>query len=112
MNSPRLHSLLVVLALAGAASPAAVGELLHAASSGWSDGACHEGAPCPDPDEGGDPCGPTCPCACCPGHRTAPALAVGGPAHGSLAARHFEAAPLEALHPKDVLRRVFHPPRV
>lgn len=37
---------------------------------------CHsEDAGCPDGDSDGAPCGPNCPCSCCPGHRVMPAIA-------------------------------------
>lgn len=37
---------------------------------------CHsEDAGCPDRDSDGVPCGPNCPCSCCPGHRVMPAIA-------------------------------------
>jgi hypothetical protein len=91
----------------GVVSPA-VGESLHATSDNQAD---HSGSPCSDPDAGGEPCGPACPCACCPGHRTPPALAVGDAVSGALIAGQFEAGLPDTLHPKDVFRRVFHPPR-
>lgn len=110
MISRPLARLALFWFVAGVISPA-VGETLHEAAS--ADEACHSGgSPCPDPDAGGDPCGPACPCACCPGHRTAPALAAGDSVRGAPGAGRFEAGPPDALHPKDVFRRVFHPPRV
>ena len=37
---------------------------------------CHSGdAGCPDRDSDGLPCGPDCPCSCCPGHRVMPVIA-------------------------------------
>jgi len=93
--------------LAGIVSPALV-ETLHAAATTDD---CHSDGPCNDPGDGGKPCGPTCPCACCPGHRTVPALAVDDSHHGSPVAAQFEAAPPDTLNHEDVVSRVFHPPR-
>jgi hypothetical protein len=70
-----------------------------------------EGSSCPDPGGGGDPCGPSCPCTCCPGHR--PPVAFSGfesivliPPSADLIA----ASPTD-LHPRDVDQSIFHPPR-
>ncbi len=92
--------------MVGVAAPA-LGESLHAGT----DEASHAAAPCPDPDPGGHPCGPVCPCACCPGHRVSPALTAGGPPLVAPSTLHLEHRLAETFHPQDVLRRVFHPPR-
>jgi hypothetical protein len=71
-----------------------------------------DGSTCPDSDHGG-PCGPVCPCTCCPGHAMAAAassvavpttLALAQPVH------EVEVSPPEELHPKDFLARIFRPP--
>ncbi|MFZ5786470.1 MAG: hypothetical protein ACOY3Y_08505 [Acidobacteriota bacterium] len=101
-----LARVVLVWFVVGIAAPA-VGENLYANAEGES----HAGGPCQDPDPDGHPCGPVCPCACCPGHRVPPALTSGGPLLGAPLPLHLETRPAEAFHPQDVLRRVFHPPR-
>ena len=50
----------VLLMIMAADGP--MGFMSEMLSVGHSEGACQ------DPDCGGVPCGPGCPCACCPGH--------------------------------------------
>jgi hypothetical protein len=72
-----------------------------------------KGVVCPDPGENDEPCGPDCPCDCCPGHvNTAFALTV------NVQASILFPPPAEVhlsmpgdLHPQDALVRIFHPPR-
>jgi len=74
---------------------------------------CHaEGLPCPDPIDDGQPCGPSCACACCPGHALGLAFATHGLRPGLAPASTLRVHPASDLHPMDVLFRVFHPPRV
>ena len=66
---------------------------------------------CPDSDQDGRPCGSDCGCLCCPGHvrafcAPAPALVPApSPSAGELPPMDDE------LHPIDLVRRLFHPPR-
>lgn len=72
------------------------------------------GAPCPDGD-GHGPCDDGCPCLCCPGHGTV----LYPPVSTGLGRPHRESSPVircgfgppEALHPDDITRRIFRPPR-
>jgi hypothetical protein len=66
---------------------------------------------CPDPDSNGQPCGPECPCACCPGHSSAVAFLSGWPSLGAPSSHENRASSPDDLHPKDVRVRIFHPPR-
>lgn len=103
-----IYRALLLLLLLGTVVPA-LGETPHAASSALEAGHA-DGAPCPDSEGNGDPCGPACPCACCPGHRV-PALASAHAHAIPSTPGALEALPLDALNPQDVVRRVFHPPR-
>jgi hypothetical protein len=109
MRHPRLVVFVLLFFVAGMAS-AAADELGR-----WdpADAQAHrvEGAHCPDPDDGGHPCGPACPCACCHGHAAKPLFV---PQQLSLAppqADTFDLNAYDGLHPKDVGVRIFHPPR-
>jgi len=68
--------------------------------------------PCPDPDEHGDPCGPMCPCTCCPSHGMSKYFIE------TEISRAFQPSAIivniqpDNLHPKAIPHRVFHPPRV
>jgi hypothetical protein len=89
----------------------AAGAILH--SLAREDQVNHsESSSCPDPCDNGNPCSPTCPCACCPGHSSAPAFVSVRP---SLEAppfhEHQASLPDGAVHPKDVLFRIYRPPR-
>jgi hypothetical protein len=107
MKLPRLTVAVLALFLAGLLS-VLVGRDLHGDEHATSDGATDS---CPDDDEGG-PCGPACPCACCPGpakvftfssDRSGPLL--------PLALARYVSASSDSVLP-DVFQRVFHPPRV
>jgi hypothetical protein len=84
-------------------------------STGSSDQVTHEdGSTCPDSDNGHAPCGPVCPCTCCPGHGAlAAAFAPADPGLAILAPRVHEvvAPPPEDLHPEELSFGIFHPPR-
>jgi len=73
---------------------------------------CHsEDAGCPDRDSDGLPCGPDCPCGCCPGHHTVQAiyeLSFIFQAPGC--SRSFEAA-VETPCQKEIPSSIFRPPR-
>lgn len=87
---------------------AAIAELTYA---GAHEHAHADGTPCPD--EGDEPCGPDCPCTCCHGHSLAKA-GVTSPhliAAGDAPRPHPIVKPAD-LHPVELIRRVFHPPRV
>ncbi|MBI5507426.1 MAG: hypothetical protein HY903_01615 [Deltaproteobacteria bacterium] len=66
---------------------------------------------CPDPDTHGRPCGPSCPCACCPGHMVRVALLPGVPTMGAPTATALDTIVVTRCTPVDVLQRIFHPPR-
>ena len=74
---------------------------------------CHsDETDCPDKDGDGAPCGPDCPCSCCPGHQVMPALLqlsffldAPGPA---AAADPTEKSPAQ----KDISSLIFRPPRI
>jgi hypothetical protein len=74
----------------------------------------NDGSTCLDSDHGREPCGPMCPCTCCPGHGTvATPFASGELAVISLAppVHEVEASRPQDLHPKELLFSIFHPPR-
>jgi hypothetical protein len=104
-------ALIVLFFFAIGLAPAAADEALHLASH--ADEASpfeYANAPCPD-SEDGHPCGPACPCACCPGHRTIAAFVTVSPAFQELPSPERFASPAERLHPQDVFFSFFHPPR-
>jgi hypothetical protein len=80
-----------------------------------SDPVSHQdGSNCPDSDCSQGPCGPMCPCTCCPGHRMlalsftldgATVLDLAPPPEGAMAWRS------ERLDSQDLRFRIFHPPR-
>lgn len=111
-RTPRLGcSALLALFLVGFFLSSA-GEVLAATHAAGEAPASHEeGSSCPDPARDGEPCGPACPCACCPGHRLTVACAgtepfVPAPPPSDL----FLALPT-VLHPREIGQRIFHPPR-
>jgi hypothetical protein len=76
--------------------------------------ASHQDEPrCPDRDHDGKPCGPLCPCTCCPGHGIVPAdvPSLSVPFVVSALSTEAELPSIERLDPVDVVFRVFHPPR-
>ena len=66
---------------------------------------------CPDGDDHGMPCGPTCPCICCPGHLLRLAYFPGVPTVRSPMTGPVETVTADNLHPTDITDRIFHPPR-
>jgi hypothetical protein len=110
MKLQRLALVVPLLFLAGFV-PAAAGELAPS-WLGAGQASCLDGSSCPDPDNHGHPCGPACPCACCPGHQAATAASLTRPSIGIPPANSLEACSAGDLHPKDVPHRIFHPPRV
>jgi hypothetical protein len=69
------------------------------------------GSSCPNPDSGDDPCGPTCACTCCPGHVLATAAVVVNPCLRSYPSSAGDPPVGSNLNPRDVLSRIFRPPR-
>ncbi|MBK6848874.1 MAG: hypothetical protein IPG96_15505 [Proteobacteria bacterium] len=66
---------------------------------------------CPDAGDDGNPCDPTCPCSCCPGHAPAVAflsLRITTQAPSSQPRRVSHA---DDVQPNDLPFRIFHPPR-
>lgn len=110
MKLQRLALVVLFLFVAGLVS-ATAGEVLHSLVS--SDQVnCSEGPSCPDPDDDGNPCGPACPCACCPGHSAASVVVSARPSIQAMPSGELQASLADDLHPKDVYYRIFHPPRV
>lgn len=111
MKLQRLASIVLFLFVAGLVSTAA-GEALHASADAVQGShAENPSSSCPDPGDDGKPCGPACPCACCPGHVSAAAFVAARPSiHPPPSGEHRPALP-DDLHPKDVHFHVFHPPR-
>lgn len=117
MNLQRLAIVVLFLFVTGLVS-AAAGEALHA--SAGADEATHaesSGPSCPDSGDDGKPCGPMCPCTCCPGHLTvaafvtvAASVTVGPTVQHSPSSKPHTSLP-DGLHPKDTYSRIFHPPR-
>ena len=104
-----LATFVLALFVAGLFSTAEA-EVLHATADPSAAGQSG-GTPCPDPGDEGDPCGPDCPCACCPGQRPAatfPSLAL-----AIVAPPMKELEPLVPVEPtlSEIGQRIFHPPR-
>jgi hypothetical protein len=89
---------------------ATAGEVLHA-SAGVDRESHSEGSSCPDPGDDGNPCGPACPCACCPGHSPAAAFVSVWPALEAQPSHGHHASLTDDLDPKDAHFRIFRPPR-
>ncbi|MBN1610198.1 MAG: hypothetical protein JW940_26460 [Polyangiaceae bacterium] len=93
----------------------ASGRALCASSSSASvEIAGHQDEPtCPDRDHDGKPCGPLCPCTCCPGHGMVPAdvPSPSVPVVVSTLSTEVDLVSAEELDPILVVSRVFHPPR-
>jgi hypothetical protein len=106
----RCLATLVLALFVGGLFSTAEAEVLHStvAPSAASQGA---GTTCPDPGKEGDPCGPDCPCACCPGHR--PAATFPSVALAIVAPAMKELVPLVPVEPtlSEIGQRIFHPPR-
>lgn len=109
MKLRRLATVVLFLFVAGLAS-AAASEALHS-SVDPSSASSAEHSSCPDPGDDGNPCGPACPCACCPGHVTAAAFVAVESAHQLPPTAELHVFVPRDLHPKDVYFRIFHPPR-
>ena len=105
-----LHLFVLLLFSTGIVSTS-VGEALRE-STGVDEVHHAEGSTCPDPDSDEHPCGPSCPCTCCPGHLTAAAITPLQPVIVAPLSDEIEISMRDDLHPKDVLSRIFHPPRV
>ena len=105
----RLALVLLMLFLTGVVAPTA-SELSWSVFAG--DHVSHtEGAPCPDPDDRGYPCGPGCACTCCHARTVAPPVV---PQQLSLVPPFLQEVDFSAyrvLHPQEVHLRVFRPPR-
>ena len=105
----RLAPVVLFLFVAGLVS-AAAGEALHSAASADPVNSA-ESSSCPDPGDDGNPCGPTCPCACCPGHLTVAAFVMTRSSLPALPSDERLVFETHDLQPKDVHFRIFHPPR-
>ena len=70
-----------------------------------------DGSSCPDPEDGGHPCGPACACLCCPGHTGTTIVVPRSLALDPPAAAEPSLGVGDELDPKDVCFRIFHPPR-
>jgi len=120
MTLSRLAALVLLLVVAGLGSAARIGLLSSLQQSPSPENASHvEGTSCPDPDGDAQPCGATCPCACCPHRPLAAALPpvpvpmpgadrdLGGLTSGD----DPDAFWRHELHPTKVRNRIFRPPR-
>jgi hypothetical protein len=107
----RCFALIALLCFVDGSVSAAVSEFLYA-SAGAHPMSHSESSSCPDPGDDGNPCGPTCPCACCPGHLAAATFVSVRPSIQAPPSDEFQLSLLNDLHPKDVIFRIFHPPRV
>jgi hypothetical protein len=121
MTLARLATLVLLLLVAGLGSaPFDVEHGSERPSLGGAEVSHIAGISCPDPGEDGHPCGPTCPCLCCPRRPpsatvlpvlvAAPASVrppIGGPTSGE----EPESVRRDDFHPKNVLSRIFRPPR-
>lgn len=106
----RTLALLVLFVFVAGSTLATADEVLHSsARSGPS--APSTADSCPDPGTDGQPCGPGCPCFCCPGHANGLAVFPPRPSVGIPPSSEFELEAHDDLRPKGVLRRIFHPPR-
>jgi hypothetical protein len=98
-------SLFVVAFVAGA-----FGQAVHESGhAGHADLA--EGASCPDSDTDGAPCGPTCPCTCCPGHSGAAVIVSHSAEFSTLTSAVACGSVVNDLDPKEIPFPIFHPPR-
>jgi hypothetical protein len=107
MGMQRFAVVVLAMFIAGF-TMADIGELLHVGS----DSTAHvDGPSCPDPGDDGAPCGPDCPCTCCPGHRITMSSSCIRPHLVILTARTLVLSYWHDLHPYDVELSVFRPPR-
>ena len=106
----RRFGLAVLLIFVGGLVCATAGEVLH--SSTKADQVGRSESPfCPDPGNDGGPCAATCPCACCPGHLRVTASATVQPSTNALLPDELDASSPDDLNPKNIVSRIFHPPR-
>ncbi|OGQ92783.1 MAG: hypothetical protein A2284_11380 [Deltaproteobacteria bacterium RIFOXYA12_FULL_61_11] len=112
MRLQPLAPVVLFLFIAGLFSGAA-GEARYASASAHQVSHSESsGSSCPHPDDHGKPCGPACPCACCWGHGTTAVFGSVRPSLQPPPSFVLYASWPDDLHPKDVLSRIFHPPRV
>ena len=109
-SNRRALAFLVLLVLVASSTLATADEVSHA--NAWNDETAPSAADsCPDPGTDGQPCGPGCPCFCCPGHANGLAVVSLRTSVGNPPSSEFELETHDDLRPKGVLRRIFHPPR-
>lgn len=109
MNLPRLALCALFVLVAGLVS-ATAGTIVHASEEAHP--ASHfDSSSCPDPCDDGVPCGPSCPCACCPGHATVVVFAAVRPVIPAPPIDELESPSHDILEPQDVHFRIFRPPR-
>lgn len=70
-----------------------------------------EGSHCPDPLDSGHPCGPACTCTCCPGHGVGLVFVAEQLSLGVSLINVLKPETDDDLYPRDICRRIFHPPR-
>ncbi len=109
----RVVLFLLLCVVAGFASSA--GTLTVGSPAGTSEVTHEDGSTCPDSDHDHAPCGPACPCTCCPGH--ARLAAAFTPVDACLVwvvppVSEVEAPAPRDLHPEEPSFSIFHPPRV
>jgi hypothetical protein len=96
----------VLLLLLAAQASAVLGETLGV---DHQDVARHSEGAAPGHDDG--PCGPSCPCACCPGQSVSKAVCTVAPVLHIMASQAPEPIGVVDLHPADTAVGIFHPPR-
>lgn len=106
---PYLAPIVLLLFVTGSVS-STVGEMLHLTASA-APIAHSEDAPRSDAGDCGHSSGSTCPCTCCPGHGGGFAFVTQRFSLEIPPSSEFATSLHEDLHPKDVLSRIFHPPR-
>jgi hypothetical protein len=106
----RLAMVVLLLFIAGYISTSA-GEVIHSMAN-EAHASEAKGSSCPDPGNDGAPCGPECPCTCCPGHRLAVAFPISGPSIVAPSSDDLDPALPADLHPKEIGKNIFRPPRV
>ena len=109
-SSRRALAFLVLLVLVVSSTLATADEVFHTNAT-YGEATPSTADSCPDPGTDGQPCGPGCPCFCCPGHANGLAVFPPRPSVGIPPSGEFELEAHDDLRPKGVLRRIFHPPR-
>ncbi|MCU0662616.1 MAG: hypothetical protein MUC50_09860 [Myxococcota bacterium] len=116
MSKTRFLAPVILVAYIAGLALVSLGDKAHASAHAvgathFEGASCPEGSPCPGEGHEDHPCGPSCACSCSPGH--APTLASATVRFALWAPQPIEIdlPPPANLLPKDIVRRIFHPPR-